>query len=148
MDRRTLTLAGAAVAIAFLLGLVPMWMAKRSADDHLADARQQLQLSRIEGRLGAALTESLRGNFERSRQIMTQVFTDLQAAGPQATDPKQRQAIQGVLSQRDEIITLLSRGQPEVTQRLMLLYTSLFAAVDPQGAVAPSVTRTVAVAVG
>jgi len=140
MDRRTLALVVAGLVIAFLLGFVPEWMAKRNADRELAAARQELRLSRLQGRLGAAMAESLRSNYERSRQLMAGYFSDLQDALPGVADPRRRQALSGILAQRDEMITLLSRAQPESSQRLMLLYTSMFTAVDPQGAVGTVVT--------
>ena len=140
MDRRTLALVIAGLLIAFLLGFVPEWMAKSRADRELATARTELRLARQQGRLGAALAEALRSNYERSRQLMAGYFTDLQATLPSVTDARRRQALNGNLSQRDEIITLLSRAQPESSQRLMLLYTSSFTVLDPQGAVASAVT--------
>jgi hypothetical protein len=140
MDRRTLALVAAGLVIAFLLGYVPESMAKRHAARDLAAARQELRLSRLQGRLGAALAESLRSNYERSRQLMAGYFSELQDALPGVEDARRRQALSGILSQRDEMITLLSRAQPESSQRLMLLYTSMFTAVDPQGAVGQIVT--------
>lgn len=147
IDRRTLALVAAGVVIAFLLGFVPELLAKRRADRNLAASRQELAvtrqelgLNRLQGRLGAAVAESLRGNYERARQLMAGYFSGLQDALPAVRDPKRRQAFAGILGQRDEIITLLSRAQPESSQRLMLLYTSMFAALDPQGAVGPAVT--------
>jgi len=140
MDRRTLALVAAGLVIAFLLGFVPEWMAKRNADRDLAVARQELRLSRLQGRLGAAMAESLRSNYERSRQLMAGYFTGLQEALPAVENPRERAALSGILAQRDEMITLLSRAQPESSQRLMLLYTSMFAAIDPQGAVGTTVT--------
>jgi hypothetical protein len=71
---------------------------------------------------------------------MAGFFTDVQGAVGQVPDARRRQALNGILSQRDEVITLLSRSQPEASQRLMILYTQLLAAIDPQGAVAPAVT--------
>ncbi|HEX8242536.1 MAG TPA: hypothetical protein VF541_03550 [Longimicrobium sp.] len=140
MERRALVIAAAALVIGFLLGFVPQTMARRHAQRDLAAARLELRLSRQQGRLGAALAESMRSNYERSRQLMARYFTDLQATTGQVPDARKRQALNGILSQRDEIITLLSRNQPESQQRLMILYTQMFAAVDPEGAVAPAVT--------
>jgi hypothetical protein len=140
MDRRTLALVAAGLVIAFLLGFAPEYVAKRHAGRDLAAARQELRLSRLQGRLGAAMAESLRSNYERSRQLMAAYFSDLQDALPGVADPRRRQALSGILSQRDEMSTLLSRAQPESSQRLMLLYTSMFTAVDPQGAVGTVVT--------
>ncbi|HVG44554.1 MAG TPA: hypothetical protein VM890_07485, partial [Longimicrobium sp.] len=140
MDRRTLALVAAGLVIAFLLGFVPQTIARRNANRELAAARQELRLSRLQGRLGAALAESLRSNYERSRQLMAGYFSGLQDALPGVENARQRQALTGILSQRDEMITLLSRAQPESSQRLMLLYTSMFSAIDPQGALGPAVT--------
>jgi hypothetical protein len=140
MERRTLLIAAAALVVGFLLGFVPEMVGKRHAERDLTAARLELRLSRQQGRLGAALAESMRGNYERSRQLMARYFTDLQSTAGQVPDARKRQALNGILSQRDEIITLLSRSQPETQQRLMILYTQMFAAIDPEGAVAPAVT--------
>jgi hypothetical protein len=140
MDRRTLGLVAAGLVIGFLLGFIPEMIGKRHAQRDLDAARLELRLSRDQGRLGAAMAEALRSNYERSRQLMAGVFTDLQSVQGQVQDARKRQALTGVLSQRDEIITLLSRGQPESAQRLMILYTQVFAVLDPQGTVAPAVT--------
>jgi hypothetical protein len=140
MERRTIGLAAAGLLIAFLLGFVPTYAAKRHAQHELEAARLELRLSRLQGRLGAAMAESLRSNYERARQLMAGYFSDLQGAVGQVENPAEKQALNAILAQRDEMITLLSRAQPESTQRLMLLYTQMFAATDPQGAVAPAVT--------
>ncbi|HSU17755.1 hypothetical protein [Longimicrobium sp.] len=140
MDRRTIGLVAAAIVIAFLLGFFPQNVARRHARRDLEAARLELRLSREQGRLGAALAESMRSNYERSRQLMAGFFTDVQGTVGQVPDARERQVLTGILSQRDEVITLLSRGQPESSQRLMILYTQMFAAIDPQGAVAPAVT--------
>jgi hypothetical protein len=140
MDRRTLALVSAGLVIAFLLGFVPEMIAKRNADRDLAAARHELALAKLQGRLGAALAESLRSNYERSRQLMAGYFSGLQDAIPAVTDARQKTALNGILGQRDELITLLSRAQPESSQRLMLLYTAMFSAIDPQGALGPAVT--------
>src|SRR3954471_21008289 len=140
MDRRTLALVAAGLVIAFLLGFVPEWMGKRNADRDLAEARQELRMSRLQGRLGAALAEALRSNYERSRQLMAGYFSGLQDALPEVENPRQHAALAGILGQRDEMITLLSRAQPESSQRLLLLYTAIFSAIDPQGSLVPAVT--------
>jgi hypothetical protein len=132
---------GAAVVgliVAFLIGFVPMWSRTRTLDRHLEETRFELELYRIQSHMGAALAEAQRSNYERARQLMTQVFASLQDASPQIADPQRRQGAEAVLGERDEIITQLSRAEPESTQRLMLLYTRLFAAIDPLGRNAPA----------
>ena len=141
LDRpKVIGLAVLAALVVFFLGFYPQWSRARALSRDLSATRFELQLSRLEGRLGAALAESLRGNYERSRQMMADFFTELQSTVGRVENARQRQTLDGILAQRDEIITLLSRAQPESTQRLMLLYTTYFAAIDPAGRNSPAVT--------
>jgi len=129
-----------AVVVAFLIGYLVSWTSVRALDGQLAstevqleETRFELELYRLQGQLGAALAEAQRSNFERARQLMTGVFSGLQENLGRMQDPERQAAAQRILAQRDELITLLSRAEPEATQRLMLLYTQFFAAVDPIG---------------
>ena len=141
MERKQLIGLGVLAAlVVFLLGFLPQWSRARQRGEELERTRVELRLARLEARLGAALTESLRSNYEKSRQLMADFFTELQTGMGEVEDPARREALTGILRQRDEIITLLSRAQPESTQRLMLLYTSYHAAVDPAARTAPAVT--------
>ena len=140
MERKRLILIlGAAVLVGFLLGFFPQWARANRNGERLADARHELRLSRIEDRIGAALTESLRSNYERSRQLMTTVFQEIQASRASVT-PAQRRELDAILGQRDEIITLLARAAPESSQRLMLIYSRFHTAFAPGAERAPPVT--------
>lgn len=128
-----------AVAVAtFLLGFGSQWLRARSLSAELEETRWELRLAHLEGRLGAALAESSRGNYERARQLMADFYRELQASVDGVEDPADRRALQAILTERDEIITLLSRAEPEATQRLMLAYTRYFEAVDPAAGAAPT----------
>lgn len=129
-----------ALAVAFSAGFFPQRTRARTLAAELEATRRDLHFARMEGVLGAALAESLRSNYERSRQLMAGFFTELQASAGDVDDPVRRRELDAILAQRDEIITLLSRAEPESTQRLMLLYTRYFAAMDPAGRNAPAVT--------
>lgn len=148
MDRNKWIVAAVlGLVVAFLAGFIPQWQRAKGLDDQLAVSNQtlaatrhELVMARLEGRIGAALAESLRSNYERARQLMTSTFADLERemdAG-RITDPRQQQVLRQVLQQRDEIVTLLARAEPESQQRLMLLYTRYFQAVDPEGTRAPT----------
>ena len=141
MERKQLIGLGVLAAlVVFLLGFLPQWSRAKSRGEELERTRTELRLARLEGRLGAALTESLRSNYEKSRQLMADFFTELQTSMGEVENARQHDALHAILGQRDEIITLLSRAQPESTQRLMLLYTTYHAAVDPAAHAAPAVT--------
>ena len=134
LDRKkAIALFTLAVVVAFLVGWLPQRSRANALREQLDQTRGELKLARLEGRLGAALSESLRSNYERSRQLMADFFSELQGTVGQVEDARERQALEGILAQRDEIITLLSRAQPESTQRLMILYTTYFATLDPAG---------------
>lgn len=131
MDRnRQIAIAVGIALVAFLLGFVPQWMRANRAGEDRDAARFELQMSRTEGKIGAALTESLRSNYERARQLMTEVFGELQSAAPRL-EGAQRREVDAILASRDEIVTLLARAAPESSQRLMLLHTRYHTAFTP-----------------
>ena len=136
MDRnRQIAIAVGIALVAFLLGFVPQWMRANRAGERLAEARFELRMSRTEGKIGAALTESLRSNYERARQLMTEVYAELQSAAPRLQGT-QRREVDAILAGRDEMITLLARAAPESSQRVMLIYTRYHNAFHPTAAVA------------
>jgi len=132
MDRKRQIAVAVGIALAaFLLGFLPQWVRANRTGDQLDQLRAELRMSRTEGKIGAALTESLRSNYERARQLMTEVFGELQTAAPRLTGA-QRREVDAILAGRDELITLLARAAPESSQRLMLLYSRYHAAFAPQ----------------
>ncbi|MEX2582504.1 MAG: hypothetical protein WD766_04495 [Gemmatimonadota bacterium] len=123
----------AALLLMFLLGFVPQWLRLRNVEATLVEARFDVTMLDLGGRLGAALAESQRGNYERARQLMAGFFAELQDQAPTIADPAARGEIRALLEQRDEVITLLSRAEPESVSRLNMMYTRYFAAVHPAG---------------
>ncbi len=123
----------------FLLGWVSQVGDKRALDRALTETRleadtlvQTVARYRLHTRVGAALAEADRGNYERARQLMSSFFTDIEDRSA-AADPALLQVLESATAQRDELITLLSRAAPESRQHLAILYTRLFAALDPLG---------------
>jgi hypothetical protein len=134
MDRNRLIAIAVGIAlVAFLLGFLPQWSRGNGLRDRLHASQHDLRMSRVEGQIGAALTESLRSNYERARQLMTEVYSTLQAEAP-GLQGTQRREVDAILAQRDEIVTLLARAAPESSQRVMLLYTRYHNAFSPRAA--------------
>ncbi len=132
MDRNRLIAIAVGIAlVAFLLGFLPQWTRANGLSNRLQETRHELRMSRTEGQIGAALTESLRSNYERARQLMVEVYSTLQAVSP-TLEGTQRREVDAILAQRDEVVTLLARAAPESAQRVMLIYTRYHAAFDPQ----------------
>lgn len=125
--------------VAFLVGFLPQWSRASALRDRLDTAQHQLRMARVEGQIGAALTESLRSNYERARQLMTEVYATLETAAP-SLEGTQRREVDAILAQRDEMVTLLARAAPESSQRVMLIYTRYHNAFHPGAAAAPATT--------
>jgi hypothetical protein len=106
----------------FLLGFVPMWWKSRECSSRLSEAEQQLNLARIQNTLASAAIDARRGDYESARQSASDFFTSVEDAS--ALSPAQREGVQPLLTQRDEIITLLARGDPAAADRLSDLYQS------------------------
>jgi hypothetical protein len=118
----------ALVLIIFLLGFVPMWLKARGCASSLAVADHQLTLIKIQNNLASAAIDARRGDYEPARQAASQFFTALQEETAKGNSsnftPQQRGGVQPLATRRDEVITLLARGDPASADRLSELYAS------------------------
>ncbi|HEU4593799.1 MAG TPA: hypothetical protein VFS10_01435 [Pyrinomonadaceae bacterium] len=124
-----------AVALAvFLLGLVPMWLKAREAASQRDAARRELRLSRMHGTLASAVIDARRGEYEPARQTVSDFFTALRtqidAGDDSALAARQREAAAPLLARRDDVITLLARGDPASAEQLSDIYVSYRQAVE------------------
>lgn len=123
--RRAVIFAGALLA-AFLVGLVPMWFAARERNIELQAAQAVLRVSRLQNLLANAAVDSGRGEYEMARQTASDFFTNLRGeierGDDSALNAVQRQSLLSLLDNRDELITLLARGDAESGDRLTELY--------------------------
>lgn len=118
---------GLALAV-FLLGLIPMWMKARGAASQRDAAQRELHLSQMQGTLASAAIDARRGEYEPARQTASEFFTILRghidAGGDSALTAPQREASAPLLARRDEVITLLARGDPAAAEQLSDLYVA------------------------
>ena len=125
---RRLVIYVALLLLAFLLGFVPMWIKTRECASRLAEAERQSSLARMENSLVSAAMDARRGDFETARVAASDFFTVLRAATSTDVDSALSQAqkdrAQPLLAQRDQIITLLSRGDVASADLLSDLYVS------------------------
>lgn len=131
---RRFIIYGAVLLVAFLLGLVPMWLKVRQSASSLAEAERQLTLVRMQHQLASAAIDARRGEYEPARQSASQFFTSVRAEIDEsdASDltQAQRQAVTPLLASRDELITLLARSDPASADRLSELYVKYRAALE------------------
>lgn len=111
--------------LVFLLGFIPMWVKARGCASSLAEAERRLGLARMQNDLSSAAIDARRGDYEPARQAASQFFTALRAETERgAFTQAQRDGMQPLFTQRDDIITLLARSDPASADRLSDLYAS------------------------
>ena len=125
---RRVTIYAGLLLVASLLGFVPMWLKYRECSASLSEAEQQLSLARRQNTLASAVIDARRGDYEPARQAASDFFTSLRTETDRgkesALSQVQREGVQALFNQRDEIITLLARSDPAALDRLSDLYVS------------------------
>ena len=126
---KRIAIIAAIVVVAFLLGLVPMWLKARSAANERDAARRELRLCNLQLKLAAATLQARRGEHEAARQATSDFFTALYnqvhaTGGESDLTPQQRESLRPLMNDRDNLITLLARGDPASADRLSDLYVS------------------------
>lgn len=111
----------AAIIVAFGAGAGWQFLRANALERQLRETQHTLAFRSLEATLGAATLEAQRGSNEVARLLLSEFFTGLQAALDQAPVTA-RQRFDAILSERDALITALSRGDPEAGTRLAYLY--------------------------
>ena len=118
----------ARLLLAFLLGFVPMWLKSRECSSSLSAAERQSSLARMQNSLGSAAIVARRGDYETARQAASDFFTFLRAETSKGVDSAlsqaQKDGAQLLLAQRDQIITLLARGEVASADLLSDVYVA------------------------
>lgn len=125
---RRIGIYAAVLLVVFSLGFIPMWLKARQSAGSLAAAERQLSLARIQSLLAAAVIDARRGDYEPARQAASQFFTSLREEADKgdasALTQAQQAGTQSLFTRRDEIITLLARGDPAAADRLADVYVA------------------------
>lgn len=121
--------------LVFLLGFVPMWLKSRECSSSLSEVEHQLSLAGIQNTLASAVIDARRGDYESARQAASDFFTFLRAETNKGVDSAlsqaQKDGAQRLFTQRDQIITLLARGDAASADLLSDLYVSYRKLVNP-----------------
>lgn len=136
--RRGLLWGLLAVVIAFSAGFLWQYSEARTARSELTATQQELGMERLRVDLGQAALAAQAGNFELSRQQMSSFFDALQERSAEMPD-EVRGVATDFLAVRDDVITGLSRSNPEYGAVLYRMHEDLSAAIDRSlGAGAPA----------
>jgi hypothetical protein len=94
----------------------------------LAAAQRELRLLQMQNTLASAVLDARRAEYEPARQAASNFFTSLRTEVDRASDSaltqSQREKINPLFTERDELITLLARSDPASADRLSNLYVS------------------------
>ncbi len=134
------------VFAAALVGFVPMWLTARTRAHERDAAQQALRLTQIENTLAAAAIQAGRGEYEPAREAASTFYTSLNAELDRPDSglaPHARDALQTLLAERDQMITLLARSDSAAAARLANSYIAYRQAAGtlPQRAVPPDAAR-------
>jgi hypothetical protein len=126
---RRLILYAALLLVAFLAGLVPMWLKSRTYARERDAAQASLRISKLQNSLANAAIDARRGEYEPARQAASEFFTNLGAevvapGRDSVFNEGQRTALRSMFDTRDDTITLLARSDPASVDRLVNLYTN------------------------
>ena len=109
------------LVVGLLVGFVPMWFMYSAAE------RQVIPL-KIENALATAVIGAQRADYKTALQAASDFFTLLRAetdkGNASVLSPAQREGVQPLFAQQDEIITLLARSDSASAGRLSTLYES------------------------
>lgn len=122
-----------AILAAFLAGFIPMWLHSRGYESQLESARVRLVAAQMESQAAGAAIDARLGKYEEGRQGASAFFHSLQSllAHPDGhLSAAQREQLAPLLEQRDEVITVLARGDPASAERLTQLYLAARAALS------------------
>ncbi|MGZ8781691.1 MAG: hypothetical protein ACXW31_17370 [Thermoanaerobaculia bacterium] len=113
---------------AFLAGFVPQWLEVRSLRAELDKTELQLRLADAHRTLGMASHEAQRSNYANAAQAAAKFFD--QSATLSRTDAVVNEARTSVAllsytAQRDEVMALLSAGDPAARERLAGMFLAM-----------------------
>ncbi len=112
----------------FLLGFVPTWFKATRAIEQRDAAQRAVRLAQLQNTLAAAVIDVQQGEYEPARQLTSDFYTNLrrQLDGDRGSlfTPVQREGLSSLLGERDDLITLLARRDPEATDRLVNVYST------------------------
>ncbi len=131
---RKAVIYAAVLIVVFLLGFIPMWLTASDRGVRLAETQRELKLAQMHNTIASSVIDARRAEYEPARQSASDFFTNLRAEMELENDSvltqAQRESLRPLFTQRDEIITLLSRGDPASGDRMSNFYSSYRQAIS------------------
>ena len=116
------------IVAAFLGGFIPQWLEARNLRAELERTALELRLANAHRALGVASQEAFRNNYASAGQAAAKFFDDaatLARLDAFEKEPRTRVALVSYSGQRDEIMALLSAGDPAARERLAGIFLTM-----------------------
>ena len=113
---------------AFLGGFVPQWLEVRTLRETLTTTELQLRLAEAHRTLGIASHEAMRNNYASAADAAARFFDKcavLARSDAFEKEPRTRVALLSYTQQRDEVMALLSAGDPVAKERLASTFLTM-----------------------
>lgn len=110
-DFKKIGLVALAVLVAFGIGFLWQWVAANQLRGELETIRMELALERLEAELAGSVVDAQFGRFESGRRRASTFFSELQGLSDGL--PDSLATLRVILDERDEVITALSRANPQ-----------------------------------
>jgi hypothetical protein len=121
---------------AFSAGFVPMWLKSSRLAGELHRAQQELRRTQLQITLAYAALDARRGEYEAARQGAAKFFSlvtaEIDRGIGSALPSGARSELQPLLDQRDDLITLLARGDPASADRMANASATFRQTLNPQ----------------
>lgn len=106
----------------FGVGFVPMWLKSSRLTTELQRSQQELRRTQLQVTLAYATLDARRGEYESARRgaasFFTQLTEELDRSVGSGLPANAKTELQPLLTQRDDLITLLARGDPASADRM------------------------------
>lgn len=113
---------------AFLVGFAPMWLKSNRLNKELVRTQRQARTDQMQITFANATLDARRGDYEPARQGMAKFFSlvtvEMDRGFGSALPDGASAELKPLLAQRDDLITLLARGDPASAERLATAYAS------------------------
>jgi hypothetical protein len=119
-----------AIIIAFGVGYGWQYTKVVQVQKELAATRAQLQVQTLYVELGQTAFEAQRGNYEQARREASAFFTALQSV-VDSMSVDQKTPFEPILAERDNVITALSRANPDAADMLSGLFARIRGEAPP-----------------
>jgi len=116
------------LAAAFLGGFVPQWIKVRNLRTEVRTMDLELRLANAHRLLGIASQEAQRSNYASAAQAAAQFFDRCGTLARTETfekEPRTRVALLSYTAQRDQVMALLSAGDPAARERLAGMFLAM-----------------------